>query len=204
MQLHSGGQLVIADAGLQLGFARIELTVFLVELRQSIQIGALDTARRGDGRVQVQHCRSPRLDFRAAELGRQPAVLPVRGAAAAVAVRVAEHDERRQGLVFCAQRITDPGAQGRTAGKDLAGVDAAHGLRVVVVIADHRPDHAYVVGDGPQVRQQLGEVHAALAVLPKLVGAGHEEIRLAAWLKTLHLAGMFLAIAFLQLRLRIE
>ena len=178
--------------------------MLLVELRERIQIGALDTSRRGDGRVQVQHRRSPRLHFSAAELGRQPAVLPVRGAAAAVAVRVAEHDERRQRLVFRAQRVTDPGAQGWTAGEDLAGVDAAHGLRMVVVIADHRPDHAEVVGHGPQVGQQLGEVHTALAVLPKRVRAGHEEIRVAAWLEALHLVGVFLAIAFLQFRLRIE
>ena len=151
--MHARGQFVVANASLELGLPGIKLAALFVEPGEGFEVIALDAVRRGGLRPQVQDGGAARLHFDAAKLRRQPAVLPLRGAAAGVAVRIAEHDERGQVLVLGPQSVADPGAKGRSAREDLAGVDAAHRLRVIVVVAEHRADHAPVVGFAAHVRQ---------------------------------------------------
>jgi hypothetical protein len=75
---------------------------------------------------------------------------------------------------------------------------------VVVVVADHRPDQADVVGDAAQVREQLAELRAALPVLVELERAAHQQVVLAAGLEALDVSGVLLAVALLQLRFGVE
>jgi len=75
---------------------------------------------------------------------------------------------------------------------------------MVVVVADHGAHHAQLVGHAAQARQQIGEIHAAAAILAEGEGAGHEPVRAAAGLKALDLAGVLLAVPLLQLRLGVE
>src|SRR5262249_48773230 len=138
------------------------------------------------------------------KLRRQPAVLPLRGPAAGVTIRIAEHDERGQVLVLGPKGVADPSTQRWPAREDLARVDAAHGLRMIIVLAEHRTDHAPVVGHLAHVGKQLREVHAGLAMAAEAVAAGHQPILVAAGLKALDLAGMSLTVAALKLGLGIE
>ena len=154
--------------------------------------------------MQIEDGRAAGLDLGPAEESRQPAVFPERGAAVVVAVRVAEHDVGGQVLVERAQAVAHPRAEGRPAGEDFSRVDAAQPLRVVVVVAHHRADETDVVGHRADVRQQLGQFHSALAVLPKAEGRAHQQIGLATRLKALDMLRMPLAAALLQLGLGIE
>jgi len=57
----------------------------------------------------------------------QPAAFPERGAAVGVAFRVAQYDVCGRILVFGAERVTDPRAEGRPAGKDLKSASVSVG-----------------------------------------------------------------------------
>ena len=75
---------------------------------------------------------------------------------------------------------------------------------MVVVVADHRPHEAQLVGDRTDVRQQLADFHPALAMRTEAKRRTHQQIGLAAGLKTLDLLRMLLAAALCEFGLRVE
>jgi len=46
---------------------------------------------------------------------------------------------------------------------------------MIELVRMHGPDHQPVIGAGRHVRQQITEVHAALAMLPELARRSHEH-----------------------------
>ena len=49
-------------------------------------------------------------------------------------------------------------------------------LTVIVVVAEHRADHAPVVGDQSHIRHQLGDFHAVLATQFNLKRAAQKRV----------------------------
>src|SRR5580700_80148 len=143
--------------------------------------------------MQVEDRRAARLDFGPSKLRGEPAVLPERRAASVVTVWIAQNYVRRQVLVDGAQGVADPRTKRRPSGKDFARIQAAQPLRMVVVVADHRPHEAQLVGDRTDVRQKFAQLHPALAMRTEAKRRTHQQIGLAAGLKTLNSLGMLLA-----------
>ena len=96
----------------------------------------------------------------------------------------AEHDEAGQVLVLGAQAEGQPRAE---AGPDRLHVARVHheqrGL-VVGIVGVQRADDAQVVDAAGEVREQLGDLDAALAVGPRLERRRHEPAALGRWVST--------------------
>ena len=127
--------------------------------RVALQLG-VDAGRVGEveDRVALAAERDALVD------GGQEAAAPVGGAAARSPSAGAEDDEAGQVLRLAAQAVGRPGAQARPAELLRAGVHEDLRRRVVERVGDHRLDDRDVVDDLGEVRQQLGELGAALAV----------------------------------------
>ena len=81
--------------------------------------------------------------------------------------------------VLAAEAVTRPGAEARPAGDLVSGQELRHGRGVVDLVGVHRPDDAQVVRHGPEVREPLAEVLAALAATLELRGRRLDELLLA-------------------------
>ena len=79
-------------------------------------------------------------------------------------IRRDEHDERRKVIVHAAEAVVGPSAHARTAGQLAAGLEERDRRIVIDSLRVHRADHADVIGDAADVRQQFAELAAALAV----------------------------------------
>ena len=75
-----------------------------------------------------------------------------------------EHDISGQILVLGTEPIGEPRPERRTSDLDVAGVHHQHRRLVVRDVGVHRANHADVVGAGADVREQLADLEAALAV----------------------------------------
>src|SRR5262249_35107119 len=104
----------------------------------------------------------------------QPPTRPVVDAQNGQPTRIGENAIRRQVLALGAERIGDPGAQYRPACCRPPGIERVDRLTVVVDSGLHRTDQRDVVGDRAQGREELAELHAALASLVELPRAGKE------------------------------
>jgi hypothetical protein len=68
-------------------------------------------------------------------------------------------------LDSAAETVGKPGTHAGPAGDGRAGVHQQLAGHVIELVRVHRPDEADVVGDRADVREQVGELHAALPVL---------------------------------------
>ena len=81
-----------------------------------------------------------------------------------------------QVLGFRAESVKQPRAHAGAAFKDRPGVHECVGRVVVDLLGDHRADHADVVGDGADVREEHGDFDAGLAIALELgEGAARDE-----------------------------
>ena len=97
--------------------------------------------------------------------GRHEAGPPVPGTAGDLGLLdVLDDDVAGQVLVLGAEAVGHPAPQRRPAAADRAGVHLADAVDVVQPVGDARPDHRQVVGALGDVRQPVGDPHAALAV----------------------------------------
>ena len=148
----------------------------LVERPDGVERVALEVGVDAAGVREVEHGIAAGAELDALVDRRQEAAAPVRVAAAGPLVARAEDDEAGQVLRLAAQAVGDPGAHARPAEDLRAG--AHHDLpgRVVERVGDHPLDDGDVVDDRREVRQQLGELGAALAV-PGELELGAEQLR---------------------------
>ena len=156
------------------------------------------------GPVEVEDRRALGAEDRALVLGRHVAARPVLGAADRPAARVEHDDEAGQVLVHAAQAVVDPRAEARAAGEDLARVHLQHRRAVDRRVGGHRVQEGDVIDARGQVREQVADPLAALAVLLELPLRPDDPalVLLAAAAEGLHLHG--LAVQAVQLRLVVE
>ena len=114
----------------------------------------------------------------------------------------AEHDVAGQVLVLGAEAVGEPRAERRTADLDVAGVHHQHRRLVVRDVGVHRADHADVVGARADVREELADLEAALAVALERERRLHQRAGLA--LGRDGAARQRLAVVLVEHRLRIE
>ena len=108
--------------------------------------------------------------------GGKIAVRPKLLAADGITGGIAEDDIGREALIFGPEGVTDPGAQDGAAGEDLACEQHVERFEVVVVRSVHAADEGEIVHDFGRVWEHLGDVHAALAILPEFERAGKKSI----------------------------
>ena len=95
---------------------------------------------------------------------RQKSAAPARLAAVGRVLAREQHDEAGQVAALAAEPVGQPGAHARPAEHLAAGVHEDLPGRMVELRRVHRADDRDVVGDRRQVRQQLRELGARLAV----------------------------------------
>src|SRR5690606_19376896 len=75
-----------------------------------------------------------------------------------------QHDEAGKILVLAAEAVRYPGSDRGPARARRAGIDEELRRGVVELVGPHRADHAQLVGDPVEMRERVGEPHAALAI----------------------------------------
>ena len=153
--------------------ARFELSgpagvVILVEVAKGVEHLALFGLGPGFGTLEVEDWGTGRAEDRTLIGRRHVAARPVLGAADRPAGRVEHHHEAGEVLVDAAEPVVDPRTQTGAAGQDLAGVHLEHGRAVDRRVGRHRVQEGDVVDAGGQVREQVADVLAGLAVLLEL------------------------------------
>ena len=113
-----------------------------------------------------------------------------------------EHDVAGQVLVLGTEPVGEPRPERWTADLDVAGVHHQHRRLVVRDVGVHRANHADVVGAGADVREELADLEAALAVARELERRLHQRAGPA--LGGHGAAGKRLAVILRQHRLGIE
>ena len=157
-----GSQFVGGDARGDLHVAGLGVVLF-VQIFQRVETGALHLARDA-GRVrEIEHRVARTAEHHALIGGRQKAARPV-GASAAGADAGAEHDESRQVLRLAAQPVEHPRAHGRAAHLYAAAEEQQLAGMVVEGVGVHGAHQAEIVGAGADVRDEIGELDAALPV----------------------------------------
>lgn len=91
-----------------------------------------------------------------------------------------EDDEVGEVLVHAAEAVGEPGTERRFAGDFGAGAEEGFAGIVVDRGGGGGIDEGDVIGDGAEMGEELGEVHAALAMLFKLEHGGGDELLFAA------------------------
>ena len=114
----------------------------------------------------------------------------------------AEHDVARQVLVVGAETVGEPRADRRPAHLRVAGVHHQHRRLVVRNVGVHRTDEADVVRAFADVREQLADLDAGLAVLLEREGRAHQRAGLA--FGGNRAARQRLSVVLVEHRLRIE
>ena len=126
------------------------------------------------GRIEIQNARLFGPDDGALIHGRQPAIAEVIHAEHRQSARVRERHVSRQVLILGPQSIREPTAQRRAATRDGAIEQGVDGLAVIVHSRVHGADHRHLIGNAAHVRNQVAEVHAALAVFAELPLRPHD------------------------------
>ena len=163
--LHAIGEFVGARTGQQFGVFRTQGRAVLVERLQQVELLAL--LRIGDefGMVEIDDRRIAGTEGSALVDGRQEAGAPVDRSAGWFAISVIKHDIGRQVGIGRTQRIGDPGAERGTARLHVAGVEFQDGNVVRRADGFAVLDEAELVGVLGDVRHEVGEPGAALAIL---------------------------------------
>ena len=151
-------------------------------MRRVARIGA-----RGYG--QVVHRYLGRTEHGSLVGRRHVAARPVLGPADRAAGVVEHHDEAGQVLVLAAQAVGHPRAQTGMAADDPPRIHHQHRRAVNRRVGIHRMDERHVIDAGGQVRKEVGDILATLAVRTKgpLRANNPPLVFLAAAAKRLHL-----------------
>ncbi len=168
--LHVGGELVAGDAGLEVQLAGAGGEVLLVEGPEQVELPLLRGAGECGGRIEIEDARLGGADEGALVEGGQPAVGEVLLLEGGQAAGVGEHHVGGQVVRLAAEAVGEPGAEGGPAGGDAPGVHGVEALGVVADAGGHGADEGDVVHDLGEVREQLADLHAALAMLLELPG----------------------------------
>ncbi len=180
------------------------LGVPAIHLLDQIELAALLLGGNGavaDVGDQLVDLRELRVDIGSLVTAGQKGRLPVFGILDRVAAR-AEHDERRQVLIFSPQPVGEPRADARPRQRGVAAVHQHQRRFVIGNVGVHRADHAQLVGVLPQVREQLADLDAALTILLELERGSEGGSRLP--LGPQVFVGQLLAVVAGQNRLGVE
>ena len=115
LHLHARGQFVAGHAGIKPGLEGTRGLVPFVEPGNQVALKRFDGGGLVKGRFQVEHRRALCAETRALVHRRQITGLPVLRAVHGQFVRVLQYDVGGQVLVFRAQSVAHPGAEGRQA-----------------------------------------------------------------------------------------
>ena len=121
-------------------------------------------------RRDVGHRRGRRLEDRSLIRRGQEAAVEAIDAPRRDQTAVQDH-ETGQILALASQSITDPGTMTRPPLQAAAGMHEVVGGRVLGEVRDHRPDDRQVVDALADMRKQVADRDAALAVVPEFPGA---------------------------------
>jgi hypothetical protein len=194
--LHVGGEFVTGDACLQIELAGVLGEVVLVKgIEQGKLAGLRGSGERGQG-VEIEDAWLGRADDGTLEEGGQPAVGEVFALEGGQTVGMGEHHVSRQVLSVAAEAVGEPGAEGWATSGDASGVHGVEALGVVVHAGGHGADEGDVIDYVSEVREELADFHAALAVLgegpggTEDLGGGLSEVVI------LDLTGEFLPVVF--------
>ena len=203
--LHAEGHFILADAGGDFRVADLGL-LLLVELLDGVQ----DLAAAGDGvagRVgKEQHRVAAGAELHALIDAWQEPRRPERRAGTADGTGL-EHDIGRQIVCGRAKPVNHPRTDAGPAAAAEAGVQEHLRRGMIDLLGVQRADDAQLVGNAGQVRQQFGDLLAALPVRAELVlaaGQRHLAADESEALAAGQLLGAGFAVVFHQGRLRIE
>ena len=203
-RLHLGSQGVRRDACLQVGLADMPLQVPLIELPHHVEVALLRSTTQPSRRSQIENSRLAGPHHRSLIERWQIPVRPVFDTKHRQLSRIDQRHVRRQLVCFAAQPKRQPAPQHWSSGQDPATLQCSNRLPVVIDTRLGRTNQTDVVRDFTQMRQQLGEFHAALAVSAKLPRGAEDFRGSLSRIVVLHLAGIRLPVVLLQLRLGIE
>lgn len=172
--LHAGGEFVAFDAGDERVLVIVFAGVAGVELGEEIVGGGLLGAGDLRGRFEIGDGFRLIAEDDALVGGGEEAVAPVGDAAGRESATIGEDDEGGEVLVFGAESVGDPGADGGEALEDEAGGHLEDGGSVGVGAGDHRVEEGEVVGEVAQVGQEIGDHFAGLAAGAEGPGGFHE------------------------------
>ena len=106
---------------------------------------------------------------------------------------IVDHHECRQTLVFRAQPVRHPRPDTRQPHLNLAGIQFIRGLHVVVRFSVDRAQERHLIHMLRQQREDLRNIHPALAVFAELKRAGHQRARIPLAHHNVALAGQRLS-----------
>ena len=201
-ELHAGGHLEVGDAGVELQFIGPGGTMLAVQLVQQPHAIRSTSGRTRRAWPQVQDRHPLGAELHALVQGRHPAARPVADAIDRQPARIGQDDIRGQVLVLGAERVGDPRTDRRPTGDDHAGVHHPARLLVIAMLREHRANDGDLVRVLRDVRQRLGELGAALAVLAKAKRA-LEQVAGDAFIVG-DLSGRRLAVVAIEHRLGVE
>ena len=178
-----------------------------VEIADGVERTAADVGRDA-GRIRDEEDRvAAGAELDALMTGREKAAAPAGLSAVRIVLAGEEDDERGQVGVFAAESVREPRAETGTADDLMAGVHEDLRRRVIELRGLHRPDDGELVDVLREVRQQVGQFGAGLAVARELerraeqLGRAFDEREAFAFDDVF---GDGLAVVLIQLRLGIE
>ncbi len=208
--LHAEGHLVLRDTGLDFGIVEF-LMVDLVECAEVIERFAAEIAADALGIVEIEDgvfagTKADALVFRGKKARAPESV--VKGLAGAVR---SHRDEGGEIGVFTAEPVGKPGADGGASGELETGLEEGDGGVVVDGLGVHRADHADVIGNTREMREEIGieplsalpglfEIESGLGDRERGLPGGHAGEALAVE----DGSGDFLAMVFFELGLGIK
>jgi hypothetical protein len=162
-RLHAKGQLIGIDAGGEFIVAVARRQVLAIERLNQVQRAALLRAADLRLRAKIENRRLARPHRHALISRGQKAIAPRRRAAFDFAAGIGQHNVGGQIAVFAPQAISDPTPRAGPTHEDAAGIHLIDRLRMVHAIAVQRANHAQLVGQFGDVRQELTHRDGRLA-----------------------------------------
>ena len=135
-----------------------------VEVVQEIARAFLRRFGQGTRGLKMGHGRAGGAELGALVRGGQPAAGPHELAIGVVARRIAQDDVGGEVPALAAERVADPRTHRGATVEDLAGLHRVEGKGMVVVVRVHGAHEAEIIRASGEVRDQLGQFHAALSV----------------------------------------
>jgi hypothetical protein len=167
--LHAGSLLVLLQAGQRFVVAMLLVSQTIEggeRIERAAAYGDVDPRRTGKIRYQVPFAPQPNPLMLRREKARSPQPA-IEGLIASLAAGD-HHDECRQVVVFRAQAVTKPRPETGTPRLLAAGLQQRESRVVVDGFSIERTDQAQLVSQLGCVRQELAELHAALAIAGEL------------------------------------
>ena len=163
--LHAKGELVLGDAGVDLGIVSCSgaQAVEIADCGNQMLLAVAADAGRVSDVVNGIPCR---MELHSSQFVREKAARPLaRGDGLWIASAHAREDDKpRKILAQRTETIVHPGTHARSMGDDRTGVHEGVSGVVVDLLGHHRTDDGDVVGDGCDVREVTADDLAALAM----------------------------------------